>query len=150
MYFLQWLAKKLVVWAYFQLNRKFELLKSWPTLTLLPPNRGRLGVSKNVQGNRKLLSCRNEVVSRSKINDKEILFMTKFFQYNFPGPQEISFYTSPLAYTTAFSFSEAKLQNLRIVSLSRSSHACWRLTLRLFKLLWVLCLTLLANIDHME
>ena len=131
-------------------TRKFELLKSCPTLTLLPPNRGRLGVSKNVQGNGKLLSCRNEVVSRSKINDKEILFMTKFFQYNFPGPQEISFYISPLAFTTAFSFSEAKLQHLRIVSWSRSSHACWRLTLRLFKLLWLLCLTFLANIDHME
>ena len=30
-------------------TRKFELLKSCPTLTLLPPNKGRLEVSKNVR-----------------------------------------------------------------------------------------------------
>ena len=30
-------------------TRKFELLKSCPTLTLLPPNKGRLEVSKKVQ-----------------------------------------------------------------------------------------------------
>ena len=46
---LQWLAKKVVVWTYIQLLRKFELLKSCPTLTLLSPNKGRLEVSKMVQ-----------------------------------------------------------------------------------------------------
>ena len=30
-------------------TRKFELLKSCPTLTLLPPNEGRLEASKNVR-----------------------------------------------------------------------------------------------------
>ena len=47
--YVQWLAKTLVVWAYILSTRKFGLLKSCPTLTLLPPNKGRLEVYKNVQ-----------------------------------------------------------------------------------------------------